>query len=66
PGFLGISCDLTDEKQVQAALDQAVSCFGGLDMLVLNAGIFSAIAALAEKIPALSTSISSPPKQDTA
>ncbi|MCI5179857.1 MAG: SDR family oxidoreductase, partial [Candidatus Electrothrix sp. AW3_4] len=48
PGFLGISCDLTDEKQVQAALDQAVSCFGGLDMLVLNAGIFSASAAIAD------------------
>ncbi|MCW5211730.1 bifunctional aldolase/short-chain dehydrogenase [Desulfobulbus sp. TB] len=48
PGFLGIPCDLTDKEQVQTALDQAVSCFGGLDMLVLNAGIFSASAAIAD------------------
>ncbi|WP_446009298.1 bifunctional aldolase/short-chain dehydrogenase [Candidatus Electrothrix sp.] len=46
-GFLGIQCDLTDEGQVQQALDQAVSRFGGLDMLVLNAGMFPASATVA-------------------
>ncbi|MCI5209048.1 MAG: SDR family NAD(P)-dependent oxidoreductase, partial [Candidatus Electrothrix sp. ATG2] len=47
-GFLGIQCDLTDESQIQDALDTAVSRFGGLDMLVLNAGMFPASARVAE------------------
>jgi NAD(P)-dependent dehydrogenase (short-subunit alcohol dehydrogenase family) len=40
PDFLGIVCDVTDEAGVAAALEGAVRAFGGLDMLVLNAGIF--------------------------
>ena len=48
PGFLGIPCDLTDEAQVQQALDQAVARFGGLDMLVLNAGLFPESTAIAD------------------
>jgi rhamnose utilization protein RhaD (predicted bifunctional aldolase and dehydrogenase)/NAD(P)-dependent dehydrogenase (short-subunit alcohol dehydrogenase family) len=47
-GFLGIQCDLTEEGQVLDALDQAVSRFGGLDMLVLNAGMFPASSTIAE------------------
>jgi NAD(P)-dependent dehydrogenase (short-subunit alcohol dehydrogenase family) len=42
PGFLGLACDVTDDAQVEQALDRAVAAFGGLDMLVLNAGIFGA------------------------
>lgn len=42
PDFLGIRCDLTDRGSVSAALDRAVSRYGGVDMLVLNAGIFPA------------------------
>ncbi|MEI6085349.1 MAG: bifunctional aldolase/short-chain dehydrogenase [Verrucomicrobiota bacterium] len=45
----GIVCDLTNESQVREALAQAVRKFGGLDMLVLNAGIFpkaSSISAM--------------------
>lgn len=38
--FLGLQCDLTSEAQFRQALEQAVASFGGLDMLVLNAGIF--------------------------
>jgi len=38
--FLGVACDLTNEKQINAALDAAVKRYGGVDMLVLNAGIF--------------------------
>jgi NAD(P)-dependent dehydrogenase (short-subunit alcohol dehydrogenase family) len=38
--YLGIACDLTDGPQVEAALDQAVKSYGGIDMLILNAGIF--------------------------
>ena len=40
--YLGIQCDLTQEASVQAAFAQTVERFGGLDMLVLNAGIFPA------------------------
>ncbi len=42
PDFLGIACDITDEPAVREALRRATFAFGGLDMLVLNAGIFSA------------------------
>ncbi|HBQ98382.1 MULTISPECIES: bifunctional aldolase/short-chain dehydrogenase [unclassified Roseofilum] len=38
--FHGITCDVTDETALTAALEQAVQQFGGLDMLILNAGIF--------------------------
>ncbi len=38
--FLGLQCDLTSEAQFKQALERAVETFGGLDMLVLNAGIF--------------------------
>ena len=48
PGFLGIQCDLTDESQIQNALDAAVSRFGGVDMLVLNAGMFPASTRIGE------------------
>ncbi len=42
PDYLGIECDLTDRAAVEAALERAVKAFGGVDMLVLNAGIFPA------------------------
>ncbi len=40
PDFHGIVCDLTQEAGLAGALEEAVRKFGGLDMLVLNAGIF--------------------------
>ncbi len=40
PDFLGLVCDITDEKQLTEALEKTVRVFGGLDMLILNAGIF--------------------------
>jgi NAD(P)-dependent dehydrogenase (short-subunit alcohol dehydrogenase family) len=48
PQFRGIVCDLTDEAAVGAALEEAVRAFGGLDMLVVNAGIFPAGAGIGE------------------
>nr|NIV74217.1 SDR family oxidoreductase [Gammaproteobacteria bacterium] len=41
-GYLGIACDVADEDRLIASLEHAVIAFGGLDMLVLNAGIFPA------------------------
>lgn len=39
-GSLGIPCDITQSEQVEAAIEAAVSSYGGLDILVCNAGIF--------------------------
>ncbi len=40
PDYLGLECDITDNAQVEQALEGGVQRFGGLDMLILNAGIF--------------------------
>ncbi|HEX6003375.1 MAG TPA: bifunctional aldolase/short-chain dehydrogenase [Burkholderiales bacterium] len=51
--FTGIQCDITSQSGVRAALDAAVGTFGGIDMLVLNAGVFpggTAIAQLADDV----------------
>ncbi len=46
--FLGIQCDVTDRDAVRAALQAGVERFGGLDMLILNAGIFPGGARISE------------------
>ncbi|MHB8667017.1 MAG: SDR family oxidoreductase, partial [Burkholderiales bacterium] len=46
--FLGLRCDLTDERALGTALERAVTAYGGLDMLVLNAGIFAASRRIGE------------------
>lgn len=38
--YLGIACDVTDGARLARSLEEAVCCFGGLDMVVLNAGVF--------------------------
>jgi rhamnose utilization protein RhaD (predicted bifunctional aldolase and dehydrogenase)/NAD(P)-dependent dehydrogenase (short-subunit alcohol dehydrogenase family) len=38
--FLGVHCDVTSRDAVNAALDAGLNAFGGIDMLVLNAGVF--------------------------
>ncbi len=48
PGFLGAACDLTDPAALTQALQQTLLNFGGLDMLVLNAGVFPGGCAVAE------------------
>jgi len=40
PGLKGIVCDITDNEAFQAAIDSVVEEFGGLDLIVANAGIF--------------------------
>ena len=46
--FLGLRCDLTDEHALKLVLERAVLAYGGLDMLVLNAGIFAASRKISE------------------
>jgi NAD(P)-dependent dehydrogenase (short-subunit alcohol dehydrogenase family) len=40
PDYLGLRCDMTDEDAVCNAVEDTVRHFGGLDMLVPNAGVF--------------------------
>jgi rhamnose utilization protein RhaD (predicted bifunctional aldolase and dehydrogenase)/NAD(P)-dependent dehydrogenase (short-subunit alcohol dehydrogenase family) len=46
PDYLGVACDLTDSAATEKALDEAVQRFGGIDMLVLNAGMFPSSQAV--------------------
>lgn len=38
--FIGLCCDLTDANEVERAVIEVVRAFGGIDIAVLNAGIF--------------------------
>jgi len=40
PDFIGLRCDVTDTPRLIQAIEQGVRAFGGLDMLILNAGRF--------------------------
>jgi rhamnose utilization protein RhaD (predicted bifunctional aldolase and dehydrogenase)/NAD(P)-dependent dehydrogenase (short-subunit alcohol dehydrogenase family) len=40
PDFLGIQCDVTSETGLVNAIEKTVYTFGGMDILILNAGIF--------------------------
>ena len=42
----GIACDVTDPSAVTSAIEKAVLRYGGLDIVVNNAGIFSASASV--------------------
>lgn len=46
--FLGIPCDVSQEEALIAALETTVRRFGGLDMVVLNAGIFPSSKAIGD------------------
>ena len=41
-GILGLVCDLTKEEHVRKSIEAVIAQFGGLDILVSNAGIFPA------------------------
>jgi rhamnose utilization protein RhaD (predicted bifunctional aldolase and dehydrogenase)/NAD(P)-dependent dehydrogenase (short-subunit alcohol dehydrogenase family) len=47
PDTLGLVVDLTDEVAVRASVESAVRRFGGLDIVVSNAGIFPASKRIA-------------------
>ncbi|MCB9721097.1 MAG: bifunctional aldolase/short-chain dehydrogenase [Candidatus Omnitrophica bacterium] len=48
PAVLPVITDVTEEGEVKAAVEQTVATFGGLDIVVSNAGIFPAGERLAE------------------
>ncbi len=49
---LGVICNLTDDEATRAAVEDTVKRFGGLDILVSNAGIFTAGAYVEKLDPA--------------
>ena len=49
---LALTCDVADYASVEAAVQQTVARFGGLDVLINNAGVLKPIAPLAEADPA--------------
>jgi NAD(P)-dependent dehydrogenase (short-subunit alcohol dehydrogenase family) len=38
--YLGLVCDLTNEYAIKEMIERGVNYFGGVDMVVLNAGVF--------------------------
>jgi rhamnose utilization protein RhaD (predicted bifunctional aldolase and dehydrogenase)/NAD(P)-dependent dehydrogenase (short-subunit alcohol dehydrogenase family) len=48
PGVLGLRCDVTDSEQIDSAIDTCVGRFGGLDIVVSNAGFFPPTQSLAD------------------
>ncbi|HHB81418.1 MAG TPA: SDR family oxidoreductase [Aliiroseovarius sp.] len=52
PSALAIPCDVADWQQCEAAIAQVAEAFGGVDVLVNNAGMIEPIGALASSDPA--------------
>ncbi len=48
PDLVGIACDVTDNEALKSAVDETVRRFGGLDIVVSNAGIFPVSESIAE------------------
>jgi rhamnose utilization protein RhaD (predicted bifunctional aldolase and dehydrogenase)/NAD(P)-dependent dehydrogenase (short-subunit alcohol dehydrogenase family) len=48
PDVLGVRCDVGDEEAVRGALEATARAFGGVDMLILNAGVFPASRRIAD------------------
>ncbi len=46
--FLGVQCDVTQTQQVKTAIQQGIAAFGGLDVVVSNAGMFPPSARIEE------------------
>ena len=53
---VAIQCDIRDENQITAAIEQAATAFGGIDILInnasaINAPSLAALSAIANPIP---------------
>ena len=48
PAYLGLVCDVANESEVISTIQQCIQHFGGLDMLILNAGMFPLSCKVAE------------------
>lgn len=46
PAYLGVPSDITSAEAIGVALEAGVRAFGGMDMLILNAGVFPAGASI--------------------
>ena len=46
PDYLGLTCDLAEFSQINTSIDKATKHYGGVDMLILNAGIFPSSQAV--------------------
>ncbi len=53
PHTYGIPCDVTDFDALHSAVDAAVRRFGGLDIVIANAGIFPPSARIEQTDPSL-------------
>lgn len=42
PDYVGLPCDVTSAEAIARALEAGARAYGGLDMLILNAGVFPA------------------------
>ncbi|HHL22733.1 MAG TPA: SDR family oxidoreductase [Aliiroseovarius sp.] len=51
PQALAVPCDVADWAQVEAAIDRAARHFGGIDVLINNAGVIEPIGPLASSDP---------------
>jgi rhamnose utilization protein RhaD (predicted bifunctional aldolase and dehydrogenase)/NAD(P)-dependent dehydrogenase (short-subunit alcohol dehydrogenase family) len=52
PDYAGFQCDVTDETLLVQTIEYGVRAFGGIDMLVLNAGLFPPGTHIAELVTA--------------
>lgn len=48
PSWLGVACDVTDPTAQAEAVERAVERFGGIDIVVVCAGIFGGVSPIAE------------------
>ncbi len=48
PDFIGQICDVTDFESISRAVKKIIKNFGGLDIIISNAGVFSASQTIAE------------------
>lgn len=51
PNALALACDVSDYASVETAVQKTVARFGGVDVLINNAGVLKPIAALTEADP---------------